>query len=77
MTWFEPEIGHEIEAPLDHENLLAELIGLAGDAGSSFAVRIDGDFELVHARSVPRQTPPYRGLAESPRPSSTSSTSTT
>jgi acetolactate decarboxylase len=64
VTWFEPEIEHEIEAPLDHENLLGELIGLVGDAGSSFAVRIDGDFELVHARSVPRQTPPYRGLAE-------------
>jgi acetolactate decarboxylase len=64
VTWFEPEIEHEIEAPLDHENLLDELDGLAGDAGSSFAVRIDGDFDLVRARSVPRQAPPYRGLAE-------------
>jgi acetolactate decarboxylase len=27
-------------------------------------VRIDGLFERVHARSVPRQAPPYRPLAE-------------
>ena len=42
----------------------ASWMGSLDDAGSSCAVRIDGDFELVHARSVPRQTPPYRGLAE-------------
>jgi acetolactate decarboxylase len=34
----------------------------AGEA--SCAVRIDGEFELVHARSVPRQGKPYRPLAE-------------
>jgi acetolactate decarboxylase len=28
------------------------------------ALRVDGDFELVRARSVPRQRPPYRPLAE-------------
>jgi acetolactate decarboxylase len=28
------------------------------------AIRIDGHFEEVHVRSVPRQTPPYRPLAE-------------
>ena len=27
-------------------------------------MRIDGEFELVRARSVPRQLPPYRPLAE-------------
>src|ERR1700760_5061736 len=31
---------------------------------SSFAVRLDGQFASVRARSVPRQTPPYRPLAE-------------
>ena len=30
----------------------------------AFAVRLDGTFELVRARSVPRQSPPYRPLAE-------------
>jgi acetolactate decarboxylase len=28
------------------------------------ALRVDGEFELVRARSVPRQAPPYRPLAE-------------
>jgi acetolactate decarboxylase len=28
------------------------------------ALRVDGEFELVRARSVPRQEPPYRPLAE-------------
>jgi acetolactate decarboxylase len=50
-------------------------IGSAGDAleaierrrpseAPAFAVRLDGAFELVRARSVPRQSPPYRPLAE-------------
>ena len=33
-------------------------------AGPTCAVRFDGEFELVRARSVPRQHPPYRPLAE-------------
>jgi acetolactate decarboxylase len=64
VTWFDPEIEHVIDAPLDHEHLLGELDGLAGDAAASFATRIDGRFDLVHARSVPRQAPPYRPLPE-------------
>ena len=35
-----------------------------GAGASSAAVRIDGAFELVRARSVPRQTRPYRPLTE-------------
>ena len=31
---------------------------------SSCAIRLDGRFELVRARSVPRQRPPYRPLTE-------------
>ena len=31
---------------------------------SSCAIRLDGRFELVRARSVPRQEPPYRPLTE-------------
>jgi acetolactate decarboxylase len=34
---------------------------LSGPAG---ALRVDGEFELMRARSVPRQRPPYRPLAE-------------
>jgi acetolactate decarboxylase len=64
VTWFEPEIEHRIDTPLDHEHLLGEADRLVADTAASFAIRIDGDFDLVHARSVPRQTPPYRSLTE-------------
>jgi len=35
-----------------------------GDLGLGTLNGLDGEFELVHARSVPRQQPPYRTLAE-------------
>jgi alpha-acetolactate decarboxylase len=37
---------------------------LAPAGAASFAVRPDRRFDLVHARSVPRRSPPYRPLAE-------------
>jgi acetolactate decarboxylase len=64
MTWFEPSLEHELREPRDFAGLLAALDGLAGDPDASCALRLDGEFELVRARSVPRQLPPYRPLAE-------------
>jgi acetolactate decarboxylase len=61
---FEPTIEAEIEAPLDHEALLARLDELIPAGTASCAIRLDGRFELVRARSVPRQRPPYRPLTE-------------
>jgi acetolactate decarboxylase len=61
---FGPSIVFDTAGPLDHEGLLAEIDArIPGDAASC-AVRIDGRFELVRARSVPRQEPPYRPLTE-------------
>jgi len=42
----------------------SDLAAHLADAGPVCAVRFDGDFELVRARSIPRQQPPYRPLAE-------------
>ncbi len=64
MAWFESSLEHELPEPLDLAGLLAELDGLASDPDASCALRLDGEFELVRARSVPRQLPPYRPLAE-------------
>lgn len=64
VTRFEPAIDAELTGPLDHEALLAALDGLTPAAAASCAIRIDGRFELVRARSVPRQRPPYRPLTE-------------
>jgi acetolactate decarboxylase len=61
---FEPGISFDVEGSVDHAALL-ELIDarIPADAASC-ALRIDGRFELVRARSVPRQEPPYRPLTE-------------
>ena len=64
MAWFEPSLERAIEGPLAYDELLAELDSVAADPEASCALRIDGEFELVRARSVPRQLPPYRPLAE-------------
>ena len=64
VTEFEPTVEGEITAGLDHESILAALDSMARPGTSSFAVRLDGRFASVRARSVPRQSPPYRALAE-------------
>jgi acetolactate decarboxylase len=64
VTRFEPTVDAELTAGLGHEAALAAIDALAPAGESSFAVRIDGRFALVRARSVPRQEPPYRPLAE-------------
>ena len=61
---FDPTIESRIDRPLSHQGLLARLEALIPAEAASCAIRIDGDFELVRARSVPRQSPPYRPLAE-------------
>ena len=64
VTEFEPTVEATLAGPLDHEGLLAGLDELIPDAASSCAIRLDGTFEFVRARSVPRQEPPYRPLTE-------------
>jgi acetolactate decarboxylase len=61
---FEPAIEFDVEGSVDHAALL-ELIDsrIPADAASC-ALRVDGRFERVRARSVPRQEPPYRPLTE-------------
>ncbi len=64
VTEFEPTVEAQIDGPLPHAELLSRLDELAPAGASSCAIRLDGDFELVRARSVPRQEPPYRPLTE-------------
>jgi acetolactate decarboxylase len=64
VTEFEPEVDERIEGRLSHQGLLARLDALTPAAACSCAIRLDGRFELVRARSVPAQSPPYRPLAE-------------
>ena len=64
VTGFAPTIEAEIGGPLSHDDLLAALDGLVPEGAASCAIRLDGRFESVRARSVPRQHPPYRPLTE-------------
>ena len=64
VTRFEPAIQQRSDEVLDHEALLAWLDRLIPADSASCAIRLDGRFELVRARSVPRQSPPYRPLTE-------------
>lgn len=61
---FTPSLDTEIDDPHEHDELLAELERLVPAGTASCAIRIDGRFEFVRARSVPRQVPPYRPLTE-------------
>jgi len=65
VTSFEPTVDERLpDEELAHEELLELLDALLPDGASSCAVRLDGRFGLVRARSVPRQEPPYRPLTE-------------
>ncbi|HYQ78165.1 MAG TPA: acetolactate decarboxylase [Solirubrobacterales bacterium] len=65
VTRFEPSVDVRLLGEeLDHEDLLARLDELVPAGASSCAIRLDGRFDLVRARSVPRQEPPYRPLTE-------------
>jgi acetolactate decarboxylase len=64
VTAFEPNVDEHLpDEELTHEELLARLDDLL-PAGPSCAIRLDGRFDLVRARSVPRQEPPYGELTE-------------
>jgi acetolactate decarboxylase len=64
VTEFEPAIELGLSGPFDHPQLLERLDESIPGGAASCAIRLDGRFALVRARSVPRQTPPYRPLTE-------------
>ena len=65
VTRFDPSVEETLPAAeRSHEEMLAQLDRLVPAGASSCAVRLDGRFGLVRARSVPRQHPPYRPLTE-------------
>lgn len=68
VTGFDPELTGTLPALGSIADLKAALDGLiregTGDFNSFYVARIDGTFDLIHVRSVPPQTKPYRPLAE-------------
>src|SRR4028118_2049953 len=64
VTFFEPTITQTLAAPTDFDDFCVLLDRLVGDEAPCCAVRLDGRFEYVKTRSVPRQRKPYPALAE-------------
>lgn len=64
VTRFRPDARATIDSACDHEELLARLDALAPDSALLYAVRIDGDFDSLRVRSVPRQHRPYPPFSE-------------
>jgi acetolactate decarboxylase len=64
VTFFEPNLSETLAAPVDSETFRSHLDLLVGGEVSCYAVRVDGDFDYVKTRSVPRQRKPYPPLAQ-------------
>jgi acetolactate decarboxylase len=61
---FDGTVEFDLEGPVAQDALLAEVDRRVPEAAPTCALRIDGRFESLRARSVPRQEPPYRPLTE-------------
>ncbi|HEV7562838.1 MAG TPA: acetolactate decarboxylase [Solirubrobacterales bacterium] len=64
VTRFEPSVDVTVDVAMGQAELMERIDALVPAGASSCAVRLDGRFEFVRARSVPRQDPPYRPLTE-------------
>lgn len=64
VTFFEPNLSRTLATPTDFDGFCTYLDRLVGDEAPCCAVRLDGRFEYVKTRSVPRQHKPYPPLIE-------------
>ena len=71
VTAFRSDRSGSVQGPMSYEDLQRRLDGLRRSNNVPCAIRLDGEFELVRTRSVPRQMSPYRRLAEVTKEQST------
>jgi acetolactate decarboxylase len=64
VTFFRPAVRFALDGPLGHDALVRALDERAPGDAPICALRIDGRFDVVHARSIPRFAPPYPSLTE-------------
>ena len=64
VTFFEPDLFQRLATPMGSKAFGAYLDQLVSGEASCYAVRLDGRFDYVKTRSVPRQRKPYPPLAE-------------
>ena len=64
VTVFDPDTSQTLSKPMDFEALCDHLDRVIGDGAACSAIRVDGRFDYVKTRSVPRQRKPYPPLVE-------------
>jgi acetolactate decarboxylase len=64
VTWFEPDISLSIDEPVNLSGLEGELQRAYPSENLFYAIRIDGTFSQLTARSVPAQEKPYPPLVD-------------
>src|SRR4030042_5510896 len=64
VTFFETDKAVPLDNIADYEQLKQRLDSVLPDKDIFYAIKIDGDFEYVKARSVPAQGKPYPSLDE-------------
>ena len=64
VTLFEPDVSQTLSIPTDFEALCDHLDEVIGGGAVCAAIRVDGRFDYVKTRSVPRQRKPYQPLIE-------------
>jgi acetolactate decarboxylase len=64
VTVFEPDTARTLSMPMDFEALCDHLDKVIGGGATCCAIRVDGRFDYVKTRSVPRQRRPYPPLVE-------------
>lgn len=64
VTHFEADTAVTLSGSLTFEQLCARIDSLIPTENSFYAIRIEGDFDFIKARSVPRQSRPYEPMVE-------------
>jgi len=64
LVWFSPTVEFEVQGALSQDELEARIDAALPAGTAACAVRVDGEFDTIRARSVGRQRPPYRPLGE-------------
>jgi acetolactate decarboxylase len=64
VTFFEPDKTASIDGPLECRELKKYILSLLPSDNIFYAIKIDGRFESIKTRSVPKQSEPFPPLAE-------------
>ena len=67
VTFFQPDMIFTVDEPVDFNGLIAKIDSRLPSKNLCYAVRVDGVFDYLKARSVPAQQKPYPRLVDAAR----------